>query len=405
MTGGVVEKLKSTESNTVTGEAFYNREVERRLIREKIENGTHLLLTGQRRMGKSSLAREIGRALEDEKGDEWNYIFVDIQSCLSGAELVARLAEVVYQHSGFKNKIKSWLASVLKQTEKVEQISVSDISIKLTNNLNAGNWQLKGRELLQEIESSEKRTYLVFDEFPDVVNKVHANEGVKGVDTLLDWLRPEIQASVPNQKISILLSGSIGLEPVLQRLSLSNKINNLAIYRLKPWKRTIAKNCLLALVNYREITVDEAAIDYLLDELGVYIPFHIQRTWASLYTYCQEEEKHRVTIEDAQYVFKHIILKSESDSMICHYEERLEETLGEQYFLIAIKLLDKMCTGEPLNVGAASEFKKENTADIDVHYILKVLTHDGDLDEEDDDAWVFNDCLLRKWWQKRKNLR
>jgi hypothetical protein len=356
-------------------------------------------------MGKSSLAREIGRALEDEKGDEWNYIFVDIQSCLSGAELVARLAEVVYQHSGFKNKIKSWLASVLKQTEKVEQISVSDISIKLTNNLNAGNWQLKGRELLQEIESSEKRTYLVFDEFPDVVNKVHANEGVKGVDTLLDWLRPEIQASVPNQKISILLSGSIGLEPVLQRLSLSNKINNLAIYRLKPWKRTIAKNCLLALVNYREITVDEAAIDYLLDELGVYIPFHIQRTWASLYTYCQEEEKHRVTIEDAQYVFKHIILKSESDSMICHYEERLEETLGEQYFLIAIKLLDKMCTGEPLNVGAASEFKKENTADIDVHYILKVLTHDGDLDEEDDDAWVFNDCLLRKWWQKRKNLR
>jgi protocatechuate 3,4-dioxygenase beta subunit len=47
MTGGVVEKLKSTESNTVTGEAFYNREVERRLIREKIENGTHLLLTGQ----------------------------------------------------------------------------------------------------------------------------------------------------------------------------------------------------------------------------------------------------------------------------------------------------------------------------------------------------------------------
>lgn len=135
-----MEKLKSTESNTVTGEAFYNREVERRLIREKIENGTHLLLTGQRLMGKSSLAREIGRALEDEKGDEWNYIFVDIQSCLSGAELVARLAEVVYQHSGFKNKIKSWLASVLKQTEKVEQISVSDISIKLTNNLNAGNW-------------------------------------------------------------------------------------------------------------------------------------------------------------------------------------------------------------------------------------------------------------------------
>lgn len=96
-----MESLMPTESNTVTGDAFFNREIERRLVREKVENGEPLLLTGQRRMGKSSLAREIGRVLVEEKGNAWSYVFVDIQSCSSGAELVARLAEEIHKHPDF----------------------------------------------------------------------------------------------------------------------------------------------------------------------------------------------------------------------------------------------------------------------------------------------------------------
>ena len=99
----MTEKLKPTESNTATGEYFFNRKVEQKIIHERIERGVQQLLTGQRRMGKSSIAREIGRQLEEQ--GQWNYIFVDIQACSSGAELVERLATELYKHKAFK----SWL--------------------------------------------------------------------------------------------------------------------------------------------------------------------------------------------------------------------------------------------------------------------------------------------------------
>ncbi len=399
-----MESLMPTESNTVTGDAFFNREIERRLVREKVENGEPLLLTGQRRMGKSSLAREIGRVLVEEKGNAWSYVFVDIQSCSSGAELVARLAEEIHKHPDFSNKIKSWLKPILKLFGNIDEISAGELSIKLRDYLNAGNWQVKGRELLQKIESSKNRTLLVLDEFPDVINKIYKQEQVKGVETLLDWLRPEIQATVPNKKISIILSGSIGLEPVLQRMKLTDKINHLSVYRLKPWKREIAKNCFKALANYREITVHDEVFDYFLDQLGIYIPQHIQQCWARLDAHLQEEEKQSASIADAEYVFHKIILRSDSDRMISHYENRLEETLGEHYYQVAIQLLDKMCDGDQFSADDANLFKREHSLDMDIHYLLGVLTHDGYLDKETT-HWVFNDSLLRKWWQGRKNFR
>jgi hypothetical protein len=116
----------------------------------------------------------------------------------------------------------------------------------------------------------------------------------------------------------------------------------------------------------------------------------------------QEEGKESASKEDLEYVFKHIILKSESDSLISHYEERLNETLGDDYYKFAIDLLDEMCGGEKMNVAKANTLNLKSS--IDTQYILNVLTHDGYLTEQDN-CWFFEKSLLRQWWQKRKQFR
>ena len=62
-------------SNWVDGDRFFDREAELQLLRERVENGTHTLLTAQRRMGKTSLVRELLRRL-DEDG-KFATVFVD----------------------------------------------------------------------------------------------------------------------------------------------------------------------------------------------------------------------------------------------------------------------------------------------------------------------------------------
>lgn len=46
------------------GDDFFGRDTELALLTERVTDGNHVLLTGQRRMGKTSLARELGRRLE-----------------------------------------------------------------------------------------------------------------------------------------------------------------------------------------------------------------------------------------------------------------------------------------------------------------------------------------------------
>ena len=73
--------------NWVEGERFFDHKAEIESLMERVRNGTHTLLTAQRRMGKTSLVRELLRRLG---GDEtFETIFVDLEAADTPAEAVA----------------------------------------------------------------------------------------------------------------------------------------------------------------------------------------------------------------------------------------------------------------------------------------------------------------------------
>ena len=63
----VVKGLKKAGGNWVDGDRFFDREAELEALSERVREGTHTLLTAQRRMGKTSLVRELLRRLADER--------------------------------------------------------------------------------------------------------------------------------------------------------------------------------------------------------------------------------------------------------------------------------------------------------------------------------------------------
>ena len=58
--------MKSATGRWVSGDDFFNRESELSILEQRIRDGNHVLLTGQRRMGKTSVAQELGRRLESQ---------------------------------------------------------------------------------------------------------------------------------------------------------------------------------------------------------------------------------------------------------------------------------------------------------------------------------------------------
>ena len=81
--------LKKAGGNWVDGDRFFDRDAELEALTERVKDGTHTLLTAQRRMGKTSLVRELMRCLKD--GDSFETIFIDLEDALTPADAISEI--------------------------------------------------------------------------------------------------------------------------------------------------------------------------------------------------------------------------------------------------------------------------------------------------------------------------
>ena len=63
--------MNSSTGRWVSGDNFFDRERELQILEKRVRDGNHVLLTGQRRRGKTSVAQELGRRLEAE---DWVFL-------------------------------------------------------------------------------------------------------------------------------------------------------------------------------------------------------------------------------------------------------------------------------------------------------------------------------------------
>ncbi len=87
--------MRPTAGRWVSGEDFFDREGELRVLESHVRDRNHLLLTGQRRMGKTSIARELGRRLE---GEGWIFLFADVEGSTCPEDAVATIAKGDISH-------------------------------------------------------------------------------------------------------------------------------------------------------------------------------------------------------------------------------------------------------------------------------------------------------------------
>ena len=213
-------------SNWVDGDRFFDREVELQLLRERVENGTHTLLTAQRRMGKTSLVRELLRRL-DEDG-EFATVFVDLEGAMDAADAVAEIATQSRALQGFRGRITSWLRNSVRDVRNnIEELGVSELRVRLRAGLDAGNWQRIGDQVFEALAANDRPVVLAIDELPILVNRLLKGheyritpERLAVTDSFMGWLRKCCQSY--EGKVCLIISGSVGLEPVLSQARLRN---------------------------------------------------------------------------------------------------------------------------------------------------------------------------------------
>ncbi len=135
--------LRKAGGNWVEGDRFFDREAEIEALLERVEDGTHTLVTAQRRMGKTSLVRELLRRLKED--GNFATVFVDLEDAALAADAVVEIAAASRKVRGLWTRLKDWIEkSTNTVTGRIDELGVSDLRVKLRAGIDAGSWRAKG---------------------------------------------------------------------------------------------------------------------------------------------------------------------------------------------------------------------------------------------------------------------
>ena len=391
--------MRSSTGRWVSGDDFFDREFELRSLEYRVCGGNHVLLTGQRRMGKTSLARELCRRLESQG---WTSLFTDVEGATCPDDVIAEIAEAVHPI----RTISSRFARIIKRLvgENIEEISAFEFRVRVRDG-SSGRWQRYGKQLIDSCADHDKRVLLVIDELPIfLLRMLRDDEGAGRVDEFLSWLRGVFQGRGDRSPV-LIVSGSIGLAPLVQRLGIPDRINHLYPFRLGPWSREASVECFERLAQSNGLLIEDGVSNAVYERLGIGIPHHVQCFFARLQDFTAMARRDRVTVEDVAEVYRTELLGPSGQSDLAHYETRLRNALDEQSHRIALEILAEAATQDVFTHRARRCLERRYShvaedADLRTGEVLDVLMHDGYLEVRDDGHRIpFR--LLKDWLSAR----
>lgn len=394
--------MKSAIGRWVSGGDFFDRTRELQLLETRVQDRNHVLRTGQRRMGKTSVVQELGRRLRT-KG--WIFLSPDIEGATCAEDAIADIAQAVHPVRPITTRLVA--GSWRRFRNSVEEVSAYDFRVKIRAELDAGNWRRYGEQLLHDCATQNKRVLLTIDEVPIFLKRIlRGDNGARRVDEFLSWLRGVLQSkSIVDGSLSLIISGSIGLEPLVKRLDIPDRINYLSPFRLGPWDRDTSIACFEQLAASYQLRVEAGVANAGYNALGVGIPHQVQSFFVRLRDHTIMQGRERVTVKDVEEVYRTELLGPAGQNDLMHYETRLQEGLEEESYPIAMQILAEATTQEVFTPGARRCLERlySTVADDAAERItdaLDVLVHDGYL-EAGAAGYHFLSRLLKDWWAVR----
>jgi hypothetical protein len=169
--------MRLSTGRWVSGDDFFDRAAELRLLESQVRDRNHVVLSGQRRMGKTSIVRELGRRLHD---DGWIFLVADVEGADCPEDLVAAIAEAAHPIRSISARVAAAMQRFF--AENVEEISAQEFRLKIRAGLNAGSWQHYGDRLFREC-ADDKPVLLAIDELPIFLKRLHRDDGnIRRVD-------------------------------------------------------------------------------------------------------------------------------------------------------------------------------------------------------------------------------
>ena len=327
--------MRSSTGRWVSGDDFFDREAEMAMLATKIRERNHVLLSGQRRMGKTSILQELGRRLENEG---WIFFFVDVEGALCPEDAVAGMARAVHR----VRPIALRFAASMKEfvTANVEEIGAGDFSVKIRGGLDGGNWQRHGERLLTECSGQGKPVLLVIDELPIFLKRMHGRDGHTEPGGRVSELAARHGAAAWRRVAGPwFIPEASDWNPWCDDLASRTASTTFSRCAWVRGSRETGIDCFERLAASHGLRIEEGVPAAICDALGVGIPHHIQCFFARLRDFATLQGRESVSVADVGDIYRTALLGPSGQNDLVHYETRLKEALDEESHSIAMEIL------------------------------------------------------------------
>lgn len=220
----------------------------------------------------------------------------------------------------------------------------------------------------------------------------------------LSWLR---EATITHRgRISFVVSGSIGLEPLLSRAGISETMTTFTPLELGPWETVTALKYIEDRSKRQGILFQAGAADLLIEKLGYLIPHPVAMFTRFVCIDAARQCKTECSVEDIARVYNQHMLSVHGHVDLATYEDRLKRVVGADILRPALELLTEAATVGNLTPKAgllilrSHGFEQADAVD-SLRFLLGLFEHDGYLKRDGSNNYRFVSHLLCDWWRNR----
>ncbi|MCK9388550.1 MAG: ATP-binding protein [Sulfuritalea sp.] len=278
--------MDNIAGSPVEGENFFGRDVDVARLRDILANDDILLL-GPRRIGKTSVARAI---MAQVRAEGWRAIEINVASSLDERGFLDKLESALKPELGtIAGKTMDALSeafSTLGGRIKSLKIPVGAGSVGVElGNADAEDWTKVACDALRLIAQVEEPWLIYVDELPILLFNIIRNDaqsGVQRVRRFLDWFRNDVRALPNARKVRWLVSGSIGLDTLVQEHGMADTINSMKHQGLEAFKDEMAIAMLAKLAVRYEIDLSVADASSIVAAVQWPQPYYLQSAFHHL---------------------------------------------------------------------------------------------------------------------------
>ncbi|WP_448110174.1 ATP-binding protein [Pseudomonas lini] len=410
--------MQNIAGSPVEGRNFYGRTIEIDRISDTLLHDDVLLL-GPRRIGKTSIARAVMGKVRD---DGWRTVEINVASCtdekgfltkLDGA-VTPELASIMLKAKGAVVDALTALTSRIKSV-KIPIPGAGALGVEIGSS-NSEEWTTVGNEVLGLIAEVEERWLIYIDELPILLFNIIRQDpsaGVARVRRFLDWFRNDVRALPGAQRVRWLISGSVGLDTLVQQHGMADTINSLNHQTLEAFPEKVAVDMLMALGAEYDMDLTEANALCLTNAVLWLQPYYLQVAFNHLRILRASNSATNIDALIAEAVNR--MSRPGSDNDFHHWEQRLSFQLSGGDAECAAFLLNESAR-DPLGERPEVILAKleEKMSDINSSEAKRMFVRLRDILLRDAYWWAdessgvkryrFRLEPLRQWWLRRDTL-